>query len=153
MEAESIRSRREVRAMLIEPMDDLVISALRISAVSAAQLVIFVVCYEAVVEVYRVKVGEMNKVFGFGMQMNYGLYLLSILAAVHGLAHVLLIRLPHRLIVTVICSAVWILYWGNISDVVPNRFSLLSALGVVSFLVAGVLHARSGKPDLDLDLA
>lgn len=124
------------------PMDNLIFSALKICAVSAAQLVVFVGCYEAVVDVYQSRYGEMNRVFGFGMQMNLSLYLLSILAGVNSLGHILLNRVPHKLIVTLVCTAVWVSFWGNILEFVPNRFALLSTLGMISFLSAPVLNAR-----------
>jgi hypothetical protein len=74
--------------------------------------------------------------------MDLSLYLLSILSGVNSLGHLLFSRVQHRLIVTVVCTAVWISFWGNILDVVPNRFALLTVLGMVSFLAAAALTAR-----------
>ena len=128
--------------MNTELPDELIWPALKVTAVSAAQVLAFVVLYEASVEVYVSNYGRMNKVFGFGMQVNFGLYLLSILAGAHALAHFHLDTLEHKLISTVLCTALWIGYWGNIADVVPNRFALLSILGMLSFFVGVLLSER-----------
>lgn len=133
---------------LLEPVDDLVLAALRISSISAAQLVTFVGCYEAVVETYQSRFGQMNHIYGFGMQMDHGLYLLAILAGAQALGHTLFNRFLHRLFVTVVCNFVWINYWTNISEVVPNRFGLLAFLGGISFLVGTVLNTRRVSSDL-----
>lgn len=132
--------------MTTEISGELIGPALRVTAVSATQVLVFVFLYEAAVEIYVSNVGPMNKIFGFGMQMNYGLYLLSILAGVHALAHMLLIRIERKLISTVLCTAVWIAYWGNVTDVVPNRFALLSILGMLSFLTGVLFSVRDASP-------
>ena len=87
----------------------------------------------------------MNKLFGFGMQMDNGTYLLSILAGINTLAQIFIEKLGIRLAATVICAAVWISYWGNIANEVPNRFMLLSVLGMLSFAAGVLLSFRADE--------
>ena len=127
--------------MTAELPDELIWPALKVTSVSAAQVLVFVFFYEAAVQVYVSNYAPMNKLFGFGMQVDVGLYLLSILAGLHSLAHFHLTATEHKLISTILCTAVWIAYWGNIADVVPNRFALLSILGMLSFFIGALLSS------------
>lgn len=118
--------------------DDLVPELLRVIPLSIVQVAVFVVLYEAAVELYVQYIGPMNKIFGFGTQVNHGLYLLSILACLNAIAQVFASRIRIRFLAAASAAIVWIFYWGNIADVVPNRVVMLSALGMVS-LATGVL--------------
>ena len=118
--------------------DDLIPEFLRVIPLAMVQVAVFVVLYEAGVEVYVSNVGPMNKVFGFGMQVNSGLYLLSILAFLNAVAQVFARRIGIRLLVAAAGATVWIFYWVNLTDVVPSRVVTLSALGMISF-ATGVL--------------
>lgn len=124
--------------------EDLLTPAIRITAISAAQAIVFILMYEAAAEIYRREFGGADRIFGFGMQMNFSVYLLSILAGVNSLANVLFERLEHRLITAITCPAVWIVFWGNIAIVAPRRFGLISVLGMLSFLL-GVLFNTPAK--------
>ncbi len=123
----------------------LIWNSFRVTAISAMQVLVFIVIYEASVEIYISKFGAMNKLFGFGMQMDNGTYLLSILAGINTLAQIFIEKLGIRLGATVICGAVWISYWGNIANEVPNRFMLLSVLGMVSFAAGVLLSFRADE--------
>src|SRR5262245_2637780 len=118
--------------------DDLIPEFLRVIPLAMVQVAVFVVLYEAAVEMYIRYFGPMNKIFGFGLQVNYGLYLLSILAFLNAVGQVFVSRIQIRFLVAVSAAVVWIFYWGNIAEVVPTRVVMLSALGMVSF-ATGVL--------------
>lgn len=119
----------------------------KVTAVSSMQVLIFIVLYEAAVEIYISNVGPMNKIFGFGMQLDNGTYLLTILAGLNTLGQVFLEKLSLRFAAALLCAALWISYWGNIADDVPNRFILLSVLGMFSFF-SGVLLSSRDRPVL-----
>lgn len=118
--------------------DDLIPEFLRVIPLAMVQVAVFVVLYEAAVELYVRYVGPMNKIFGFGMQVNLGMVLLSILASLNAIAQVFASRIQMRFLAAALSATVWIFYWGNIADVVPNRVVMLSTLGMVSF-ATGVL--------------
>ena len=129
--------------------DELIPEFLRVIPLAIVQVAVFVVLYEAGVEVYLRYVGPMNKIFGFGMQVNNGLYLLSILAFLNAAAQVFTTRIQIRFLAAASAAVVWIFYWGNLADVVPNRVVMLSALGMVS-LATGVLFMF---PKIDVRVA
>ena len=116
----------------------------KMTAISSAQVMIFITLYEATVETYVSNLGPMNRLFGFDMQMDNGTYLLSILAGLNTLAQVFLEKLNLKFVAAILCAVVWISYWGNIADDVPNRFLLLSILGMLSFS-SGVLLSFRGE--------
>jgi hypothetical protein len=118
--------------------EDISVSFFKIAGLTILQVSVFLVFYEAIVEMYVRYIGPMNKVFGFGMQMDYGIYLLTILATLNAIAQVFALQIRFRIAATALFTGVWILYWGNIADAVPNRFLMLSALGIMSLMV-GVL--------------
>lgn len=130
--------------MISEPPFSIIWNSFKITAISSFQVLVFVLIYEASVEIYVSNFGPMNKIFGFGMQMDYGTYLLSILAGINTLAQIFLKKLIFRFTAAVLCAAVWISYWGNVADEVPNRFLLLSALGMLSFFSGVLLSYRDG---------
>ncbi len=125
-----------------EVSDGLITPAFKVTAVTAAQVLVFVILYEAMIEIYVSNVGSINKVFGFGMQMDYGLYLLSILAGLQAVVHILSESFEQKMITTLVCVAIWIAYWGNVAEVVPRRFVMLSLLGMFSFFIGILLAAR-----------
>lgn len=119
--------------------DPLFWDANRVVAISLIQVMIFFLLYEAVVEIYVSNIGEMSKIFGFGMQVNVAVYLMNILAGVNSLAQVFAKKLIFKMVAPLCCTAVWIGYWGNIVDVIPNRFIFLSLLGMIAFYMGAVL--------------
>ena len=118
--------------------DDLIPEFLRVIPLAMVQVAVFVVLYQAAVELYVRNVGPMNSVFGFGTQVNYGLYLLSILACLNAIAQVFTTRLHVRFLAAASAAVMWIFYWVNLTDVVPRRVATLSVLGMISF-ATGVL--------------
>lgn len=132
--------------MRSEPTDPLVWKAFEVVAISMIQVLTFVLIFEAVVETYVENVGEISEIFGFGMQVNVAVYLLSILAGINSLAQIFIKDLGVRMVAPLCCAAIWIAYWGNIADVVPNRFIFLSTLGMIA-LYLGVLFGFNGPSD------
>ena len=118
--------------------DDLAYSFFRVAGLTVIQVSVFVLFYEAIVETYGQYVSPMNKIFGFGMQVNYSIVLLTILAGLNAIAQVFANQIRIRFATAILAAAVWIFYWGNIAVSVPNRFLMLSGLGMMSLMV-GVL--------------
>src|SRR5262249_30217581 len=116
--------------MKSESSIDLIKAGFTIAALSLAQVCVFVIAYEAVAEVYTVNFGPMNRVFGFRMQLNNGLILLCTLAGLNSTIQLLVRNQLVRLATRFVCCITWAAYWLNIGDVVPNRFLLLSSLGM-----------------------
>jgi len=126
--------------------EDVSIAFFKIAGLSILQVSVFILFYEAIVEIYVRYVGPMNKVFGFGMQMDYGISLLTFLATMNAFVQIFSSHIPIRVAATFLLAAVWIFYWGNIADAVPNRYLMLSALGMTS-LMFGALFAL---PDIEV---
>lgn len=125
--------------------------AFRVLGISLIQIMMFLLLYEAAVEFYVSRFGPMNKVFGFGMQMNYGMYLLCIITLVSTFAQLFAAELKAKLVAVSAAALLWIIYWGNIANVVPNRFLLISGLGIVSLSVGVLMTSRSGQAELTLE--
>src|SRR6187551_3103237 len=96
--------------------DDVSISFFKIAGLTILQVSVFLVFYEAIVEMYVRYVGPMNKVFGFGMQMDYGIYLLTILSTLNAITQIFAYQIRFRIGATALFACAWIFYWGNISD-------------------------------------
>ena len=128
--------------MITEPNDDLIWISFRLLGISLIQVSIFILLYEAAIEIYTLNFGSMNKIFGFGMQINDGIYLLSILAAANTFTQIFAKKQRVKLITVTFSAALWVSYWGNIANEVPNRFLLLSILGIVSLLCGLLLTYR-----------
>ena len=126
--------------------DDVSLAFLKIAGLSILQVSVFLLLYEAIVEVYVRYVGPMKRVFGFSMQMDYGISLLTLLATLNAFIQVFAKQIRIRVAATFLLAAVWIFYWGNIADAVPNRYLMLSALGMTS-LMFGALFAL---PDIEV---
>ena len=118
--------------------DDVLVPFLKVAGLTVLQVSVFVLFYEAIVELYMRYVGPMNKIFGFGMQVDQGIALLTILSALNSVAQVFANRIHIRLAAATFSATAWIVYWGNIASAVPNRFLMLSVLGMMSLMV-GVL--------------
>ena len=118
--------------------DDLIPEFLRVIPLALVQVAVFVVLYEAAVELNIRNLGPNDKIFGFGMQVNNGLYVLSVLACLNATAQVFATKIQFRFLAAAAAAIVWTFYWVNISEVVPNRVLVLSALGMVA-LATGVL--------------
>src|SRR6478609_1630382 len=113
---------------------ELIKNGLRFTTLSLVQVCVFVILYDAIVDIYTSYVGPMNRLFAFGQQLDNGMLLLCILAGLNSGAQILSDRLWIRLALPAIGALTWIFYWGNIADDVPNRFLALSCLGMASFL-------------------
>src|SRR5262245_60630651 len=98
---------------------ELIIDAFKVISVSMMQVIIFVTLYEAAVEIYVSNFGDMNKIFGFGMQINMAALLMSVLAGTNSVVQVYANNIMLRMTIPLVCGAVWIAFWGNIVDVVP----------------------------------
>jgi predicted acyltransferase len=112
---------------------------------------IFLLLYEAAVEFYVSRFGPMNRVFGFDMQLNRGMYLLCIISTVSTFAQLVVVELRIKLIAAAVAALLWLTYWGNIADVVPNRYALISVLGILSLAVGVLMTSRGGQTDLALE--
>lgn len=129
--------------MTNESQIEMIKAGFTITAVSLIQVCLFVIAYDASVEFYMSRFGHMNRIFGFGMQIDNGMLLLCILAGLNSAANVISKNIYLRVAVSFICSVTWIFYWSNIADVVPNRFLLLTELGMASFLSGVLLTSRN----------
>jgi len=116
------------------------------------QVAVFIFLYEAIVEYYVVNYGPMNKLFGFEMQIDAGIYLLYILAGINSLAQILIKNSVSKIAVTISTALVWIYFWANIASVAPNRFALISVLGFLSLSI-GILLFSSGTKSSECDLS
>ena len=119
---------------------ELIRDAFAINALSLIQVCMFIILYDAIVDVYVSYAGPMNRIFAFGQQLDYGLWLLCICAGLNSAAQVLIRQRWICLAAPTIAAILWLSYWSNIADEVPNRYLLLSTLGMASFL-CGVLLA------------
>ena len=128
---------------------DIIRHVFRVVAVTAAQVMVFVLLYEAAIEAFGTNGDWKHRIFGFGMQLRFGFWLIVTLAGLNTLAHFLFERIEHGLIATLVCTGLWIGYWGNIADVVPNRFLAISFLGSLSFLVGVLFSSRQTKLAVD----
>ena len=128
--------------MIKDVEENLLAPVFKVTAISAAQVIVFVLLYEATVEIYVSNAGPMKSDLGFGITLQLGGYLFSILAGIQSLTYLLLERSEHAAVATVLCIGIWIVYWGNVADVYPNRFALLTVLGVISLFVGVVLSTR-----------
>ena len=131
--------------MRSETADTLFWYAISVVAISVTQVIIFFSLYEAVVEIYVSNIGEMSKIFGFGMQVNVAVYLMNILAGINSLAQIFAKKLIVKMIVPLLCTTIWIAFWGNIADVVPNRFVFLSLIGMIAFYAGVVFGYREDQ--------
>ena len=87
----------------------------------------------------------MNKVFGFGMQINWSIGLLMILAGINSLAQLMSEKAVVRSGVFLATVFIWSGFWSNIADVVPYRFLLISGGGLISFLVGALICLHPGE--------
>ncbi|MEQ1763700.1 MAG: hypothetical protein ABL984_11190 [Pyrinomonadaceae bacterium] len=117
---------------------DAIKTTFQVCSLSLMQVVCFILIYESAVEIYMRSYGEMNKVFGFGMQINWSIGLLMILAGFNSLAQLLVQRATMKVGIFLGTAFVWMIFWSNIADTVPYRFLLISGAGFISFS-AGVL--------------
>ncbi|HKP70787.1 MAG TPA: hypothetical protein VJV05_15975 [Pyrinomonadaceae bacterium] len=119
--------------------DDLISDFVRVMVLTAIQVGVFVVLYDGVVEMYASYVGPMKRLgVSYGISLELGLNLLSVLACLNAIAQVFATRIQIRFLTAASAAVVWILFWRTIADVVPNRVALLSVAGTASF-ATGVL--------------
>lgn len=116
-----------------QPQINAIGTTLSISALSIFQSVIFIFVCEAAFELYTGYVAPVNEIYGFESQMSWSTSLLAILCGVNSIGQILTRGAWVKLSFLFATSMVWILYWANISGVVPNRFLLLSMAGLLSF--------------------
>ncbi len=119
--------------------DELIVDSFRVMALTALQVGVFVVLHDAAVETYVSHIVPMRGPgVSFGIALQIGIYLMSVLACLNSVAQVFAQRLVIRFIVAATAVAVWGFYWLNLTDVFPYRVAMLSAVGAISF-ATGVL--------------
>lgn len=111
-------------------------------------MVCFLLIYESAVEIYTSWYGPMNKVFGFGMHVDWSIGLLMILAGFNSLAQVMSGKAMVRTGVILTTAFTWTVFWSNIASVVPYRFLLISGGGFISFLVGALICLQPGAGSL-----
>jgi len=122
-----------------------IMTTFKICSLSLMQVVCFILIYEAAVEIYVRSYGEMNKVFGFGMQINWSIGLLMILAGFYSLAQLIFQRATAKVGVFLGTAFVWMFFWSNIADTVPYRFLLISGAGFISFSIGALICFRQDE--------
>lgn len=116
-----------------------------VCSLSLMQVICFILIYESAFEIYTSRYGPMNKVFGFGMQINWSIGLLMVLAGVNSLAQILSEKGIVRVGVFLVTAFTWTVFWSNIAGVVPYRFLLISGGGFLSFLVGALICFRQER--------
>lgn len=120
----------------------------KVCSLSMMQVICFLLIYESAVEIYTRWYGPMNKVFLFGMQIDWSIGLLMILAGFNSLAQVMSGKTMVRIGVVLTTAFTWTVFWSNIAGVVPYRFLLISGGGFISFLVGALICLQPGEGSL-----
>lgn len=127
---------------------DAIKTTFKVCSLSLMQVICFLLIYESAVEIYTRWYGPMNKVFGFGMQINWSAGLLMILAGFNSLAQLMSQKKIVRVVVCLATAFTWTVFWSNIAGVVPYRFLLISGGGFISFLVGALICLQPGEGSL-----
>lgn len=129
----------------IQDFKSLVYALLKAAIFTLLQISIFLLIYELIYELYISHNGNIRRDLSYGIQLNYGVYLLAILAFINGKIHISRCRKVVKFTILVFCLSMWVIYWNNIILLMPYRaFSVLFA-GILSLCSTGLLWKTEGK--------
>jgi hypothetical protein len=128
----------------LNPKDPITLirSTFLIGLVSMGQVVAFMFCYSAVVEIYTIAYGPMRGDLSFGIALHHSLYLLGVLAAANSMVQIFADRTGTKWLAAINTSLLWLFFWADILPQMPNRFLLVSVAGIASFMLAMVFLYR-----------
>lgn len=111
------------------------------------QFMLFVAAYSIAYESVRLYRGSMRRDLGYGIMLQYGLYLFGALAAANGVLQTSALRLRAKIIGVAVCAGIFCVYLLPNLPFTPYRASLLLSIGIACLCVPLVAngHAQAGR--------